>query len=49
MSWKKISTKSSFGTVARHGPFVFRVLHYERGPEGKKLDLLFIPFIRSEK
>ncbi|MEI7880405.1 MAG: hypothetical protein WCI95_05980 [bacterium] len=29
--------------------FLWRAFRYERGPEGKKLDLLFIPLIRSEK
>jgi hypothetical protein len=29
--------------------FLWRLFRYEKGPKGKKLDLLFIPLIRSHK
>lgn len=37
-------TKDGF----RRWAFLWRAFRYERSPEGKKLDLLFIPVIRSE-
>lgn len=33
----------------RRWAFLWRAFRYERGPEGKKLDLLFMPLIRSGK
>jgi len=29
--------------------FLWRLIRYEKGPDGKKVDLLFLPLVRREK